>query len=72
MEVPLPIFYKKMIFFIIFTIWFLLCIAFPLYLRYHPSIEVVPIIDHYNVYLWYNMWDGSEFRGRVYIYLFKI
>lgn len=51
---------------------FFLCIAYPLWKWYQPKIEVVVLVKHYRVYLWYNKYDGAEYRGRVYKYLFEI
>lgn len=51
---------------------FFLCIVYPLWKWYQPKIEVVVLIKHYKVYLWYNKYDGAEYRGRVYKYLFEI
>lgn len=42
-----------------------------LYRYYEPKIEVVVSVKHYQIYLWYNKWDGG-YRGRAYKYLFKI
>lgn len=39
---------------------------------YQPKIEVVALVKHYKVYLWYNKYDGAEYKGRIYKYLFKI
>lgn len=42
------------------------------YKHYEPKIEVVPLVKHFRVYLWYNRYDGPRYQGRVYKYLFKI
>lgn len=41
------------------------------YKYYEPKIEVVVLVKHYRVYLWYNRWDGPVYK-RVYKYLFEI
>ena len=51
---------------------FFFCVVFPLWIWYQPEIEVVVLIDHYRVYLWYNKWNGANYEGRVYKYLFEI
>ena len=51
---------------------FFFCVVFPLWIWYQPEIEVVALIDHYRVYLWYNKWNGANYEGRVYKYLFEI
>ena len=48
------------------------CIIYPPLKVYQPKIEVVVLIKHYRVYLWYNKWDGADYEGRVYKYLFEI
>lgn len=48
------------------------CVITPLWRWYQPKIEVVVLVKHYRVYLWYNKYDGAEYRGRVYKYLFEI
>lgn len=51
---------------------FLFCIIIPLWRRYQPKIEVVVLVKHFRIYLWYNKWDGANYKGRVYKYLFEI
>lgn len=51
---------------------FLLCIIFPLWKWYQPKIDIVVLTKNYRIYLWYNKWDGAEYRGRVYKHLFDI
>lgn len=53
---------------IILVLW----VIFPLWRWYQPKIEVVVLIKHYRVYLGYNKWDGTDYKGRVYKYLFEI
>ena len=48
------------------------CVVFPLWRWYQPEIEIIILIDHYRVYLWYNKWNGANYEGRVYKYLFEI
>nr|DAH01964.1 MAG TPA: hypothetical protein [Crassvirales sp.] len=50
----------------------LFCTIWPMFRHYEPKIEVVVLISHYRVYLWYNAWDGPCYKGRVYKYLFEI
>ena len=57
---------------VILILIFLLCIVYPLWRWYQPKIEVVTLAGHYRVYLWYNQYDGVEYKGRVYKYLFEI
>lgn len=57
---------------ILLILIFFLCIVYPLWKWYQPKIEVVVLVKHYRVYLWYNKYDGAEYRGRVYKYLFEI
>lgn len=57
---------------ILLILIFLLCIVHPLWRWYQPKIEVVALVRHYRVYLWYNQYDGAEYKGRVYKYLFEI
>lgn len=52
-----------------------LAILYILYMLYHhfrPKIEIVPLVKHYTVYLWYNKYCGPVFQGRCYKYLFTI
>lgn len=51
---------------------FLLCIIFPLWKWYQPKIDIVVLTKNYRIYLWYNKWDGAEYRGRVCKHLFDI
>lgn len=48
------------------------CIVLTLWKWFQPEIEIVVLIDRYRVYLWYNKWAGTEYKGRVYKYLFEI
>lgn len=57
---------------VLLIILFLFCIVFPLWRWYQPKIEVVVLVKHFRVYMWYNKWDGPDYRGRVYKYLFEI
>ena len=57
---------------VILILIFLLCIVLPLWKWYQPKIEVVTLARHYRVYFWYNQYDGAEYKGRVYKYLFEI
>lgn len=50
----------------------LFCVVFPLWRWYQPKIEVVVLVKHFRVYLLYNKWDGSNYKGRVCKYLFEI
>lgn len=54
---------------LVFTV---LIILYTLYKHYEPKIEIIVLIKHYKVYLSYNKWDGSRFKGRAYKYLFKV
>lgn len=47
-----------------------ICFWIP-YKYYEPKIEVVVLVKHYRVYLWYNKYDGPVYK-RVYKYLFEI
>lgn len=42
------------------------------YRYYEPKIEIVVLVKHYRVYLWYNKYDGSNYKVRVYKFLFEI
>ena len=44
----------------------LLYIAFPLWKLYRPTIEIVVLVRKRKIYLWYNKWSKSEYKGRVY------
>ena len=57
---------------IIILVVVLLCDIFLLWKLYEPKIEVVVLIKHYRIYLWYNKWEGGNFKGRAYKYLFEI
>lgn len=57
---------------IILIIVFLFCIIHPLWRWYEPKIEAVALVEHYRIYLWYNSYNGTEYKGRVYKYLFEI
>ena len=57
---------------ILLTFIFLLYIVYPLWKWYQPKIEVVVLVKHYRVYVWYNQYDGAEYKGRVYKCLFEI
>lgn len=50
----------------------LLIFIWALYKHYEPKIEVVVLVKHHRVYLWYNKWDGPRYQGRFYKYLFEI
>lgn len=50
----------------------ILILAVPLWIWYRPEIEVVVLVKHYRIYLWYNRYDEEEYVGRVYKYLFEI
>lgn len=41
------------------------------YKHYNPKIEMVGLVKHYRVYLWYNKYDGLVYK-RVYKFLFEI
>ena len=57
---------------ILLILIFFLCIVYPLWKWYQPKIEVVVLVKHYRVYVWYNKYDRAEYKGRVYKYLFEI
>lgn len=57
---------------ILLTLIFFFCVVTPLWRWYQPKIEVVASVRHYKVYLWYNQYDGAEYKGRVHKYLFEI
>lgn len=57
---------------ILLILIFFFCVVTPLWRWYQPKIEVVALVRHYRVYLWYNQYDGGEYKGRVYKYLFEI
>lgn len=71
---PLPLFFVKFkgMEAILLTFIFFLCMVYPLWKWYQPEIEVVVLVKHYRIYLWYNQYDGAEYRGRAYKYLFEI
>lgn len=54
---------------LIFVVFIILWIP---YKHYEPRIDVVVLPTFSKVYLWYNKWDGPEYQGRDYKYLFKI
>lgn len=57
---------------LILAILILLHIA---YKHYKPKIEVVVLVKHYRVYLWYNKWydNGNSFRyARTCKFLFEV
>lgn len=56
----------------ILIILVLFCIVIPAWRWYQPKIEIVVLVKHYRIYLWYNKYDGAEYRGRAYKYLFEI
>lgn len=56
----------------ILIILVLFYIVIPAWRWYQPKIEVVVLIKHFRVYLWYNKYDGAEYKGRVYKHLFDI
>ena len=57
---------------ILLILIFLFCIVLLLWKWYQPKIEVVMLVKHYRVYLYYNKWYGADYRVRVYKYLFEI
>ena len=51
----------------------IICIVIPLLIYYEPRIDIVVLVKHYRVYLWYNKWDHYIYRKeRVYKLLFEI
>lgn len=59
----------------VLIILLLLCTISPLLLLYEyykPKIEIIILDKHYKIYLWYNQWKDSEYKGRISKYLFKI
>lgn len=48
------------------------CIIYPPLKVYQPKIEIIVLAKHYRIYLWYNKWIDSEYKGRVYKCLFEI
>lgn len=56
---------------IVLIIVILLLIRF-FYIYYRPEIELITSIDNYRIYLWYNSYDNSVYKGRVYKCLIRI
>lgn len=50
----------------------LLILVYVLYKYYRPSIHIITLMNGYRIYLLYNKWDGPNYQGRVYKYLFEI
>lgn len=49
-----------------------LLILISLYRRYKPQIEVVVLVKRYRIYLWYDKYEGREYIGKAYKFLFEI
>lgn len=43
-----------------------------LYLHYGPSIEILEVWGDYEVYIEYNHWEDSSYKGRTQVHLFTI
>lgn len=43
-----------------------------MYKHYEPRIEVVYLVSHYRIYLWYTKYNGTEYKERVYKLLITI
>lgn len=56
---------------ILLILIFFLCIVYPLWKWYQPKIEVVVLVKHYRVYMWYNKYDRPMCK-RVYKFLLEI
>lgn len=55
---------------LIFTVVF--CTVFPLWRWYQPKIEIIVLVKRRIVYLCYNKYERSEYKGRVHKPLFEV
>lgn len=43
-----------------------------LYIHYRPRFEILIFPNYIKVYLWYNSYEGNEYKGRVYKRIIKL
>lgn len=48
------------------------CLIYTVWKHFKPKIEIIVLVKHYRVYLWYDKWEGANYQGRTYKYLFTI
>lgn len=57
---------------IIVLSYLVLCFIVSAWRHYEPHIDIVSSKEGSEVYLWYNLWEKSYYKGRVYKHLFTI